>query len=134
MSDTKSLQKSFLESSSLEVEVLKLRKENKALHETVSKLCRELDTSRGIEKVPSKLILTPEEEILSVQISQLNGVSRERKLTLEEVKTLDLLIKNKRLLNKQRTSNNNLTLPENLSDEELMRIAEHVEDQPESSE
>jgi len=134
MANTKSLQKKFTESASIEVEVVKLRKENNALQETVTKLCKEIDRIREIDRKKTSLILTPEEELLEVQINNLNSISRERKLTLEEVKTLDLLIKNKRLIKKQSTSNNELTLPAEMSDEELERIAASVENKTEGSE
>jgi len=133
MSNTKDLEASF-KILPVENEILKLRKENKALYETVGKLCKELDRIREIDRKKTSLILTPEEELCEVQINNLNGISRERKLTLEEVKMLDLLIKNKRLIKKQSTSNNELTLPEEMSDEDLMRIAESVENEKEGSE
>lgn len=133
MSNTKDLEASF-KILPVENELFKLRKENKALNETVSKLCKEIDRLREIDRKKTSLILTPEEELCEVQINNLNGISRERKLTLEEVKMLDLLIKNKRLIKKQSTSNNELTLPEEMSDEELMRIAESVESKEEGSE
>lgn len=134
MDNTKSMQAKFTSTASLEIQAVKLKKENKALRETVTKLLNELDRIRDLDRTPSKLILTPEEELLEMQINNLNAVSRERKLTLEEVKTLDLLIKNKRLIKKQSTSNNEITLPPNISDDELMRIAESVENQIEGSE
>jgi hypothetical protein len=100
----------------------------------VSKLCKEIDRIREIDRKKTSLILTPEEELLEVQINNLNAISRERKLTLEEVKTLDLLIKNKRLIKKQSTSNPELSLPPELSDEDLERIAASVENETEGSE
>ena len=133
MANTKDLQESFKSSAALETSLLQLKKENKALKDTVSKLLAELNNVRDIDtgKV-TKLVLTPEEEICTLQIQQLQAVSRERKLSLEEIKTLDLLIKNKRLLNKQSTANNTFeTLPPELSDAELLEIAASVEKEKE---
>jgi hypothetical protein len=114
--------------ASLELENLKLRKENEALNETVSKLCKEINKLRNIETpTVTKLFLSPEEHICALQIQQLRAISDERKLTLEEVKTLDLLIKNKRLLENKSTSKSEFDLPPNMSDDELLRIAESVE-------
>ena len=64
MANSKSLEKTFTTSISLEAENTKLRKENKALHETVSKLCKEIDRIREIDRKKTSLILTPEEEYL----------------------------------------------------------------------
>lgn len=120
--------------TSIELENLKLREENKSLNKTVSKLCQELNRLRDIDTATvTKLFLRPEDEILAIQIQQIQAISRERKLTLEEVKTLDLLIKNKRLGENKSTSNSELTLPGKLSDDELMRIAESVESQEKDS-
>lgn len=134
MGDTKTMQAKFKETASLQVETVTLKKENRALKDTVSKLLKELDRIRDIDRTGPKIITTPEQELLETQILNLNALSRERRLTLEEVKTMDLLIKNKRLITNQSTSNNELTLPEDMSDDELMRIAESVEDKTEGSE
>lgn len=125
---TKDLQNSFNSTAKLEIENLKLKEKNKALDKTVTKLCEELNRVRNIDTNVTKIFLSAEEEICVFQIEQIRAVSRERKLSLEEVKTLDLLIKNKRLMDKKSTSNAEITLPPNLSDEELMRIAESVEE------
>lgn len=134
MANTKSLEAKFTNTASLEVSNIKLTKENKALQETVSRLCKEIDKIRSIDRTKPTIITTPEQELLEVQINNLNSISRERKLTLEEVKTLDLLIKNKRLISQKSTSNNEFTLPDEMSDDELMRIAESVENETEDSE
>lgn len=133
MSNTKDLKKSFTSTAMLETSNLQLKKENQALKKTVSKLLAELNSARNIDPDNvTKLILTPEEEICTLQISQLQSVSRERKLSLEEIKTLDLLIKNKRLLNKQSTANNTFeSQPLEISDNELMEIAASVEEKKE---
>lgn len=134
MTSTKAMQESFKSSASLELEVSKLKKENKALNTTVSQLLKEVDRLRDNDKFVPEIITTPEQELLETQILKLNTISRTRDLNLEEVKKLDLLIKNKRLLQKKSTSNNEIILPERLSDDELMRIAESVENEDEGSE
>jgi hypothetical protein len=114
--------------ATLETLVLVLKNENKALKETVSKLLEELNSTRNINHSGLVTHLSPEEEICNFQIQQLQAVSRERKLSLEEVKTLDLLIKNKRLLSQKSTSNQEFTLPAKITAEELELIAGNVED------
>jgi hypothetical protein len=48
--------------------------------------------------------INDEEEIALIQIQKLKQLSRERALTLEEVKILDFLVKNKRLAQEQVTT------------------------------
>ena len=135
MSNTKDLSKSFKETAMLETTVLQLRQENKALKDTVTKLLAELNSVRNIDN--SSIVqknLTAEEEICVIQIENLRALARERRLSLEEIKTLDLLVKNKRLLNKKSTSNNEFNvLPAEISEDELLRIAESVEEKESNS-
>ena len=135
MSNTKDLSKSFKETAMLETTVLQLRQENKALKDTVSKLLAELNSVRDLDNSPIvRKSLTAEEEICVIQIENLRALARERRLSLEEIKTLDLLVKNKRLLNKKSTSNNEFNvLPAEISEDELLRIAESVEEKESNS-
>lgn len=135
MSNTKDLSKSFKETAMLETTILQLRQENKALKDTVTKLLAELNSVRDLDN--SSIVqknLTAEEEICVIQIENLRALARERRLSLEEIKTLDLLVKNKRLLNKKSTSNNEFNvLPAEISEDELLRIAESVEEKKSNS-
>lgn len=71
----------------------KLLNENKVLKEKLSQL-------EGVFTNP-----TPEEIICTQQIDILRKVSQHRELSLDEVKRLDLLIKNLRLIKEQSTEN-----------------------------
>jgi hypothetical protein len=56
------------------------------------------------ENPVSKIILTPEEAVIESQIQIIQDRSYGQELTLEDVKKLDLLIKNKRLVKEQSTT------------------------------
>lgn len=116
----------------LEVVNLQLKKENEALKDTVTILLKEIDKVREIDR--SKLIrldLTPEQRILETQIIYMEAISRERALSLEETRALDLHIKNKRLLEDKSTINADYTkVPEGLTESDLIRIAGSVEEIP----
>lgn len=109
-----------------------VNQENKALKETIVKLLEELDKSRAIDTSNViRLELTPEQRILETQIHRLEAVSRERQLTLEETRALDLHIKNKRLLDDKSTINADYTkVPDGLTEADLMRIAGSAETEP----
>ncbi len=68
--------------------------------------------------------LTPEEDICIRQIDKLQGKSNERELTLEEVKRLDLLVKNLKLIREESTIVvNNKGRSESMTEAELVAIA-----------
>lgn len=112
------------------IELIKLEKENAALHETVEKLTQEIDRLRALNQpTPNNLIkihTLPEEEILDQQIRLLQMASRTRMLEVNEAKMLDLYIKNKRLLQEKSTMNAEFTsLPvETMTNEELLKLVE----------
>lgn len=115
----------------IQQENLELSKENKALKETLTKLLIELDTSRGIERKSEaeRIKLTPEQRIIEDQITYFEAISITRCLSLDETRTLDLLIKNKRLLDKEKPIEPDYTkVPDDDSD--LLRIAGNVEPEP----
>lgn len=56
------------------------------------------------ESSVSKIIITPEEAVIESQIQIIQDRSYNQELTLEDVKKLDLLIKNKRLVKEQSTT------------------------------
>lgn len=97
----------------LNQENLELRKENEALQETVTKLLGELDrlihlpaplhvvnssNSITIPGTAERMERSTELTLVEEQIELLYATSRNRMLSLEETRALDLLIKNKRLL------------------------------------
>ena len=70
------------------------------------------------------LPVSDEEEIASIQIARLKNISKERQLTLEEVRIFDYLVKNKRLSKEDSTeiiATNEL--PKNLDKKQLIQIA-----------
>lgn len=78
----------------------KLKEENRVLRQKVQQLEQMLmSTSESLT-----LKVTPEEQICIKQIDSLNRISNERDLTLEEVKKLDFLVKNLKLIRKEANS------------------------------
>lgn len=67
--------------------------------------------------------LTDEEEIASIQLQKIKNISRERQLTLEEVKIYDLLVKNKRLAQGDVTDISGTKNLNTLQKRELIKIA-----------
>ena len=77
-----------------------------------------------------KMHVTPEEQIIDEQIRQLSQISNRGELTLEEIKKLDLLIKNKRLLNDQSTQNADFNVvPADTPVDQLLKLAEGSQDE-----
>lgn len=118
----------------LEQENLELKKENTGLQETVTALLQQLERLREIDKRPvvtsdvMRISKTTEEEIIEDQIKRLDEVSRQRMLSLEETRALDLLIKNKRLLDPNKPIEPDYTkVPEGQTESDLLRIAGNAE-------
>lgn len=78
-------------------------KKIKELEEQVSHLKNLLITTTNITQSndPTKIIITPEERICDAQILLLESIAMHQPLTLEEVKILDLLVKNKKIIKEQ---------------------------------
>lgn len=96
--------------------ITKLKKENEELKNRIEHLENILKgNSYGISS---------EELICIEQIENLKKISSKRELTLEEVKKLDLLIKNLRLIREQSTEVIDVSTAGEISDEELIKIAE----------
>lgn len=132
----------------LKTELAKLNRENKAAFKTIDKLIK--DTKKKDEEIahlkdmleknvpllveekkPQKVVqveLSPEEEIAELQLEKLRQASRQRKLTLEETRQYDLLVKNKRLSQEQSTINLDSSQYKNLSEAELIKIAGAVDE------
>jgi len=89
----------------------KLIQENKNLKEKLLQLENVFNTP------------TPEEIICIEQIDHLKKLSKNRELTLEEVKRLDLLIKNLRLIKEQSTENVSTPKDRDVTETELVAIA-----------
>lgn len=94
--------------------------ENKALLQKIANLeqvIKDLQTTTDFG-----LSVSPEELICISQIKILEGMSNSRELTLDEVKKLDLLIKNHRLIKNKSTENLNPQYRD-VSEAELVAIA-----------
>lgn len=95
--------------------IVKLKKENEDLKNKLENL--ENILKGGVHKISS------EELICMEQIENLKKISAKRELTLEEVKKLDLLVKNLRLIREQSTQVIDVSTEE-ISDDELIKIVE----------
>lgn len=114
----------------IQQENLELSKENSALKVTVTKLLEEINRIREIDRTPNpnRVVLTPEQRIIDDQIRYLEAISIERVLSLEENRSFDLLIKNKRLLDENKPIEADYTkVPEESNESDLLRIAGNVE-------
>jgi predicted nucleotidyltransferase component of viral defense system len=106
------------------VVVSRLETENAMLKEKIAMLEKSLS-----EQSASKILgldVAPEELICLEQIKLIENTSRARELTLDEVKKLDLLIKNLRLIKNQSTENLNPSYRD-VSEAELVAIASKKE-------
>jgi hypothetical protein len=97
---------------------------NKVLQQKAEEI---MHLKKLLEHSPSSGVVLPvsdEEEIASIQLEKIKQLSRERKLTLEEIKMYDLLVKNKRLSQGDVTNINGVTsLPKSLTKTDLIKIA-----------
>jgi len=73
-----------------------------------------------------KILPSSEREIAEIQLARLQEISRNRNLTLEEIKMYDLLVKNLMLIKGKPTSINGKNKVDNLSDAELLNIADII--------
>jgi len=97
----------------------KLLNDNKLLSEKVGHLEEMLKASAATIKVP----MTVEELICIEQIDLLRQKSRDRELSLDESKRLDIFIKNLRLIRNESTEVINTTNYSTLNEVELVAIA-----------
>jgi predicted nucleotidyltransferase component of viral defense system len=75
---------------------------------------------------PSVLRISSEEQICMEQIEILKNRSRDRELSLDEVKRLDILIKNLRLIREQATQVINTTEMSEFEEDALVAIASNT--------
>lgn len=125
MEDIKSVKKEYIKSvktfeeSSLET-INKLRQENETLKQKVFQL---------EHLISFQATVTPEELVCARQIQILKNTSDQRELTLDEVKRLDLLIKNLRLIKDQSTENVSNPQYRDVTEADLVRIASGKSDE-----
>lgn len=117
MSDIKELVVSFKEDivPSLQAEIRQLKIDNEQL-------------SRRVKELSEIKSVSPEELICVEQIRILQNRSAQRELSLEEVKKLDYLIKNLRLIKEQSTENLASTVYRDVTEDDLVAIASQPED------
>jgi hypothetical protein len=112
-------------------ENLELKKENQALKETVTTLLSEIDKLRNLPVAaanPNQILPTPELQIIEEQILMLLLTSRQKSLSLDDIRALDLLIKNKKALEANKPIEPDYTdLTKDKSDAELLQLAGTVE-------
>lgn len=117
----------------IQQENLELRKENEGLKTALSTSLAEIERLRNIEKLPvdpnvTRIVLSSEQKVIEDQIEILRQNSATRALSLEEVRALDLLIKNKRLLDPDKPIEPDYTkVPDGQTESDLLRIAGNVE-------
>lgn len=99
----------------------KLKDENRILKQKVQQLEKML-MSTG-ESLTLKV--SPEEQICIKQIDSLNRISNDRDLTLEEVKKLDFLVKNLKLIRKEANSIVEMSAKDVTPDELLALLQEN---------
>ena len=98
----KTLQSQFKSTAVAEKELVDLRKENAALKATLDKVLKKVDELMSVD--PDAIIqrgYSPEQEIIELQIVRLQAISRIQALSLDETRTLDLHLKNKRLIDQK---------------------------------
>lgn len=128
----------------LQQENLELNRENVALKETVTKLIEEVERLRSLPVVSGETNITiigatritksTEENIIEDQIKCLDQASRQRVLSLEEIRSLDLLIKNKKLLETVKPIEPDYTkVPDGQTESDLIRIAGNVDIEPDQA-
>lgn len=113
----------------------------KGAHEKIKKLEEEVthlqtmlaaNTALIEDSRVERLIKTPELAIIEAQIQILQNRAMQKELTLEEVKTLDLLIKNKKLLSDEPTAiNGSAKKKRTYTDAELIEKAKQIENKNE---
>jgi len=105
----------------------------------IEKLCKQIEALKeknehletilkSVVKPNMSIEVTPEELICIEQINIIKNRSSQRELTTDEVKKLDLLIKNLKLLRQESTVIMSKSSYRSMPDEELLAIAEAVND------
>jgi len=115
----------------LETENAELRSQNKALELTVTNLLKEIDRLHEL-KIGALLdidpTLPPEEQIILKQIKYFAVISLERSLTLDETRALDILLKNKRLIEDKKPKETEDEVPNGTTNADLLRIVSNGEE------
>lgn len=133
--DINELRKRFAENASLEEWKEFATVQNKVIEQNAKHVEHLKNQIKHLENLlltrnQSSLIteLSPEEKICIEQIDRLERQSSERQLTLEEVKRLDLLVKNLKLIREESTIVVNNKRNENVKEADLVAIAQSEPD------
>lgn len=80
--------------------ITSLINKNKKLEEEVEHLKKLLETSTSLIELPKveQIIITPEEGLLDRQLQMIQDRGFSSELTLEDVKKIDILLKNKKII------------------------------------
>ena len=111
----------------LEQENAELRQQNKGLELTVTNLLKEIERLRDVGLAPVDSNIPQEEQIITKQINYFTALSQERALTLDETRALDLLLKNKRMIDDKKPKKNEDEVPEGTTEADLLRIVSNGE-------
>ncbi len=111
----------------------KLLKTSQEKNEKIQHLENMLTKSVPVIKEKEKRLvveISSESEIATLQLERLRKSARERVLTLEEIRAYDLLVKNKRLGQDQSTINLDKSNYRDVSEADLVQIAETNKEAP----
>lgn len=118
--------------AALEKDVALLQKENKGLKDALAAALKEIDRIKEVDipKVDPNRPL--EEQIIENEIKKLMADSLTRNLTIDETRALDLLLKNKRIIEDKKPKKNEDEVPEGTTDADLLRIVSNGEERPQT--
>lgn len=110
-------------------ENLELNKENEALKETVTKLLQEIERLRNlpVQTNQNNTAQTIEEQIINNQIKEYQSLAVGKAMDIDDIRALDILIKNKRLLEQNKPIEPEWSELSDTPDKELLRLAGDVE-------
>jgi hypothetical protein len=108
--------KNFAEKQLLTIQFL--QSANSELQKEISKLKDKMNFQGPVEKV----IISPEQALLDDQILIIQQRAYLKELNLEDVKKLDILLKNKKILKDEAKLLEGKSKPAQLSNEELLKI------------
>lgn len=116
--------------ASLLKENAELRKENQGLKDSLTATLKEIDKLKTVDLPKIDPDLSLEEQIIENEIRGLMADSLLRSLTLDETRALDLLLKNKRIIEDKKPKENEDEVPEGTNAEDLLRLVSNGEEKP----
>lgn len=116
--------------AALEKENAVLQKQLKGLKDSLAAALKEIDRLKEIDLPKVDTSLPLEEQIIENEIKRLMADSLTRSLTIDETRALDLLLKNKRIIEDKKPKKPKDEVPEGTTDADLLRIADYGEERP----